>query len=333
MYKRFLAIWILGMGTVGAQQATPVQVRELATLLTPIEHTAPAEVVSANQSRLSARIEARIEEIHVDVGDAVASGELLVSLDCADHQLARQSAQAALAAASARFQRARQQLARSEPLAQKTLLSRDLLEQRQTAELAARAETRQASAALRQVELAVERCGVTSPYTGVVTERLAGLGELARPGTPLLELVDVQAIEVSAQVTPSDHDDLDVSPRLYFHFRGSEYDLRVARTVAVIDPLTRTNEVRLTFIAERAPVGASGRLVWQHRHPGVPAGLVVRRDGRSGIFIARDGRAVFHPLPAAEEGRPAVVTLAGDTPVIVEGRQRLQDGDAIAVPD
>lgn len=331
MFKRVLALWMLGTAAAGAQDAKSVQVRELSTLLSPITLTAPAEVVSANRSRLSARIEARIEDIRVAVGDTVSEGDLLVALDCSDHEIARQRADAALEGATARLQRARQLVERSEALAEKTLLSPDLLEQRQTDKLAAQAEARQARAALQQADLAVERCRVTSPYEGVVTERLAGAGELARPGTPLLELVDVQTIEVSAQVAPAELDNLRTSPRLYFRFQDTEYDLRVARVVSVINPVTRTNEVRLTFDADRVPVGASGRLVWHDKDPGIPASLVVQRDGRSGIFIARDGRAVFHPLPDAEEGRPAAVSLPADTRIVMDGRRTLRDGDPVAV--
>lgn len=333
MFKRVLAIWMLGMATAAAQDAKPVQLQELATLLSPITLTAPAEVVSANRSRLSARIEARIEAMHVDVGDTVDKGRVLVTLDCSDHELALQSAEAALQGATARLQRAQQLLERSESLAQKTLISPDVLEQRQTEEQAAQAETRRAQATLQQAELGVDRCRVTSPFDAVVAERLAGVGELALPGTPLLELVDVQSIEVSAQVAPEEHQALRASPRVYFRYLGAEHELRVARLVPLIDPVTRTSEARLTFTADGAPVGASGRLVWHDKEPGIPANLVLQRDGRRGIFIARDGRAVFHPLPEAEEGRPAAVSLADDTLVITDGRRTLRDGDTIIVAD
>lgn len=333
MFKRVLAVWMLAMAPAVAQDARPVQVQKLSTLLSPITLTAPAEVVSANRSRLSARIEARIDTLHVDVGDTVEKGRSLVTLDCSDHELALQGTEATLQGATARLQHARQLVARSESLAQKTLISPDVLEQRQTEEQAAQAETRRARVALQQAELTVDRCRVTSPFDAVVTERLAGLGELARPGTPLLELVDVQTIEVSAQVAPEHHDALRASARLYFHYLGVQHDLRIARLVPVVDPVTRTNEVRLAFTAEGAPVGASGRLAWHGRDPVIPAHLVVQRDGQSGIFIARDGHAVFHALPDAEEGRPAAVTLAEDTLIVTDGRRSLRDGDAIDIAD
>lgn len=313
------------------RQAVPVQVRPLSELLIPIVFTAPAEVISANRSRLSARIEASIEKMLVDVGDNVRTGQPLVVLDCTDHELARRRAEAELLRAEAQSRRAAQQLTRSESLARDTLLSEDLLEQRQTEKEAAEAEARRARAVLEQAKLSVERCRIDSPFEGVVTERMAAQGELARPGTALLEIVDLQSVEVAAQVFPVELSQLDASPRVFFRFLDENYPLRVDRRVSVIDPVTRNVEVRLKFEDSRAPVGASGRLIWHGKDPGIPAGLLVQRDDELGIFIARDGRAVFHPLPRAQEGRPASVDVPEESLVVTDGRQALRDGDRLNI--
>jgi len=331
MITRILLVWLLGVVTVSAQDGKPVQVRPLSELLSPVELSAPAEVVSANRSRISARIEARIEAIPIDVGTTVKRGQVIVELDCADHELARRRAGAELQNARAQLQRARQQLARSESLAPKQLLSEDLLEQRRAEKEAAEAAMRRAQAELDQEELVVGRCRIRSPFDGAVTERLAAVGELARPGTPLLEIVDLHSVEVAAQIFPAEQDHLDASPRMSFSFLDEEFPVKLERSVPVIDPVSRTREVRLSFTGRTAPVGASGRLLWHGKDPGIPASLLVRRDGELGVFIAREGKAVYHPLPGAREGRPAMVDLPPDTPVVTDGRQGLRDGDPLAI--
>ena len=47
-----------------------------------------------------------------------------------------------------------------------------------------------------------------------------------------------------------------------------------------------------------------------------------------------NGRATFTPLPQAEEGRPVALdaTLPLDSQIIVQGQDRLQDGDAVTLP-
>lgn len=333
MIQRILTIWLLGLSVAAAQEATPVNVRELSRLTSPVLFTAPAEVVSANRTRISAQIQAIIDSMPVDVGDTVERGDGLVVLDCTDHELARQRAEAELQSARAQLQRARQQLDRSEALAPRQLLSEDLLEQRQTEKEAAEAGARRAQTALDEAALGVSRCRIESPFAGAVTERLAARGELARPGTPLLEVVDLDSVEVAAPVFPAELAHLAASPRMVFSFLNEEYPVTIERLTPVIDPASRTQQVRLSFVGRGAPVGASGRLVWHGSDPGIPASLLVQRGDALGIFIARDGKAVFHPLPGAREGRPAMVDLPPDTPVVTDGRQRLRDGDPLAVDD
>lgn len=333
MTRRILTTWLLGIAIAAAQEGTPVQVRELSTLMSPVIFTAPAEVLSANRSRISARIEARIDAITVNVGDTVERGEDIVVLDCADYELSHERAEAELESARAQLTRARQQLARSETLAPRKLLSEDLLEQRRTDREAAEARMRQVRTALAEAALAVSRCRIQSPFAGAVTERQASRGELARPGTPLLEIVDLDAIEVAAQVFPAELGHLEASPWVVFSFLDEEYPVAVARRVPVIDPVSRTQQVRLTFDEHAAPVGASGRLIWHGRDQGIPASLLVQRNEQLGLFIARDGRAVFHPMPRAREGRPAMVDLPADTRIVTDGRQGLRDGDALTIID
>ena len=61
----------------------------------------------------------------------------------------------------------------------------------------------------------------------------------------------------------------------------------------------------------------------------LPADYLVRRDGKLGVFILDGETARFHPLPQAEDGRPARIELDPDTRLIGDGRQRLRDGDAV----
>jgi hypothetical protein len=56
---------------------------------------------------------------------------------------------------------------------------------------------------------------------------------------------------------------------------------------------------------------------------------VVRRDRRLGVFVAEGGRARFHPLAGAQEGRPAAADLAPDARIVVAGQLALRDGQRL----
>ena len=75
--------------------------------------------------------------------------------------------------------------------------------------------------------------------------------------------------------------------------------------------------------------GASGRIHWRSASAYLPADLLVRRDGRLGVFLVNDSHARFHPLPEALEGQPARSGLPDEARIIVQGRHSLRDGMAV----
>jgi hypothetical protein len=92
----------------------------------------------------------------------------------------------------------------------------------------------------------------------------------------------------------------------------------------------KTYEVRLTFSDEVSSAGTAGRLSWVSDQAHVPADLIVRRADRLGIFVVRGETARFVPLAEARPGQPAPVDLPGETPVLVDGRFVVQEGDTVA---
>ena len=136
-----------------------------------------------------------------------------------------------------------------------------------------------------QAETQVSRCEIRSPFRAAVIQRHVGLGEFARTGTVLLDIEDLDRVEVSAQVVPSDVPSLADTPDIFLDYSGQRFGLSLGRISPVIDRTTRTQEVRLTFSSHSAPVGASGRLVWTEVHPGIPGHLLVERNGRLGVFL------------------------------------------------
>ena len=63
----------------------------------------------------------------------------------------------------------------------------------------------------------------------------------------------------------------------------------------------------------------------------LPSNLVSRRNGRLGVFLHLGGKAVFTPLPGAQEGRPVAIDLPLQSEIIIHGRDRVQDGDTVIV--
>lgn len=322
-----LLLWLPSVAWAGAP--VPVTTRPAAELLFHPEHSAPAEVVPLNDARLSAEINARIVEIPVRVGDRVAAGELLVRLDCRDYVSRVEAQQATLRALESRLRLARTQLKRGRDLKKRSNISTEEVDARETEVQALEAELAAREEAEEQARLKIERCGIEAPFTAVVSERLASVGALAVPGTPLVHLVQLDDVEVSARVRPLEADAGARAQSVHFSYLGRRYPLQLLRVLPVVDPRTRTVEVRLGFTGAAAPPGASGRIRWRSASAHLPADLLVRRGDRLGVFLVNDDRAHFHPLPEALAGRPARSNLPEGARIIVQGRHGLQDGMAV----
>lgn len=329
-----LAAPALAPGPALAQQAPaakPVTVQTVAALAQPVERSAPATVLSEQDSVLAAQITARVKTWQARVGDAVAAEAPLLQLECDDYEHALRRAEAALAGTAALLTLAQQQVERAKRLSQTRHVSAETLDQRQAELAAARAERAAQQAARDGAELNVQRCRVRAPFAGVVAERLADAGETVAAGAPLLRLVDTAQVELSAQLAAEDAADAARAGSWRFQAQGRDWPARLRALLPVVDARARHQEARFTFDAAAPPPGTSGRLLWQGARPALPPQFLQRRDGTPGLFITQDGRARFVPLTGAIEGRPLAVDLPPQTQVVVNGREGLNAGDRLKI--
>ncbi|MFN2308877.1 MAG: efflux RND transporter periplasmic adaptor subunit [Gammaproteobacteria bacterium] len=327
-------LWGWAMLAVASEPALPAAVevtqQPLRELRVHAEREAPATVLSLNESRIIAEVSAVVREIPVEVGQVVAAGAVLVRLDPRDYELARQHAEAALESVLARIELAKFQLDRARELRTRNFVSDDTLTQRQTELKVLHAERASATAQLERARHDLEKCTLTAPFEAVVQSRSAQLGELAVAGAPLFTLIDLAHVEVSAQIQSKDAASLRAADGIHFSTATEGQSLHLLRISPVIDRGTRTQEVRLAFDGEAAAPGSEGLIRWRAVEPLLPADLISRREGRLGVFIATGAVARFVVLEQAQEGRPVRIDLPPDTPIILDGRFGLHDGDRIA---
>jgi len=316
-----------------AEPPLMVTIQPLTALQFLPQREAPAQVVTLNTTTLSARIHAPISKLPVRVGDRVEAGALVAQLACDDQQRAVGGAQAQLAGLQARLALANYQYERAQTLRRGNNISEELLRQRLAEREALQAEQEGQQLLVAQAVAEQQRCRITAPFPALVIARLAAEGELVQPGSPLLQLLDLAHLEVSAQIdqTQAAHF-ATASERWLALADGKRYPLQLRSLLPRITPQSRSQEARLQFLDTAALPGSFGRLQWQSAEPHLPAVLLQRRGDRNGIFIAQDAHATFIELPEASEGRPIdVSSIPSNSLIIVAGRQRLQHGDPIRV--
>ncbi len=312
-----------------AAQEKGVKTQPLSEVALYPERSAPASVVSLNQATISAQINATVTQIPVRVGDIVDKGAILARLDCTDYQFSSKVALARLDELKARIQLAKRRVKRAASLLQKQSVSEQTLEEREADLAVLQANYQAAQADLGVAELNEERCVVRSPFQALVQERVSAQGDYASIGHPLVRILDLDAIEVSAQVFAQDARYVGFADKLHFEHAGQRYPLSLRTVLPAINSQTRNQEVRLLFAGEAALPGAAGKLYWRDVRPHVPAHLLVKRDGQLGLFIVSEGQARFIAMPAAQAGRASPTNLPELTPLVVEGHLGLRDEEPV----
>ncbi len=316
-----------------APGALAVKTAPFAQLALRPQREAAAVVVARNDSRIAAEVAGTVQRWGPDTGARVAAGALLVEIDPSEHRLARERAAAALAAAQARAQLAAAQLQRARELQGQGFVSADALAAREAEARAAEADVAVQRAALASAERALAKTRVLAPFEASVRQRLVQAGETVAPGAPLYQLTETRGAELAAQLAPEDARGLPGAAGLQFaRDDGSRVALKLLRVADTVNAGARTVEVRLAPASGALTPGRDGRLLWADPRPHVPAALLVRRDGRLGVFSEQGGRARFVPLPEAQEGRAAPAPqLDGALKLVIDGQHKLRDGDALAV--
>ena len=214
---------------------------------------------------------------------------------------------------------------------ERNAISEELYKQRESAAQGAQARLAEQRIAVAQAQRQLDSTVIRAPFRGIVLRRLAGVGEYLMPGSPVIEVVGTAKRHVEARLPHDALQSLRSAGSVTFAAEGQRWPVALVKVVNVVDEALRSTMVRLQFSSEPPAVGTAGTLRWRAASAYLPPEVVVRRHGQLGVFIAEGGRARFVPLPGAQEGRAVRLSTSLPGGVIVEGRHRLQDGDAVTI--
>ncbi len=213
------------------------------------------QVKANRQTTVTARVRGEIRKIHVNEGDTVAAGELLVELDAREieKELASvkqnvKQAQAELQAVNARLESLRsttsyweKEFNRRKKLYERGVVSASEFDQSRKqyensrGELnAVRREKQALHHRIKALEkkregLAVKKSyhRLRSPYPAQITREFIDRGELAAPSKKLIELENLSGQKVTFQLPQSDLEQLSEGQPVEYSYRGKEYTARL----------------------------------------------------------------------------------------------------------
>jgi HlyD family secretion protein len=326
------------------------------------------------RTTVSPKIQGRIAEVLVDQGSEVKTGQLLVRLD--DEDLAQQvrmatagisSSEAMLgrfraeiAQAKSTYAKTEADLGRTQKLISANSISQSEFDQTQEAFELAKSGLLKAEANLleaeQQVTLSRETLKfqearladtkLTAPFDGLVIERERDAGAIVVPGSPILQLISLDELWVSAWVDETQMDQLKDQQPASIVFRSqpqTSFEGVVARLGRQTDRETRefTVDVRALKLPQTWAIGQRSEVyietarvddcVW------IPATFLVKQGSEHGVYVHDGGVAKWRRIKPGIEGRDKIAVLVGlsSGETIIKASQsgaNLTDGRKVLVP-
>ena len=219
--------------------------------------TLVGEVRPRYESNQGFRINGKIIERKVDVGDIVKQNQVLVRLDPADADLSAAATQADVRAAEADRVLATAELARYRQLFTKKFVSASALDIKQAELKSANAKLAQAKAQARIATNQTQYTNLTADRNGVVTLIQAEPGQVVVAGDLIVKIAGIQELEVLLAVPESRMDEVQLNAGVKIKLWADQqkiYSGLVREISPAADSATRAFDVRVAIQDANAAV-------------------------------------------------------------------------------
>lgn len=348
-------LFFVNAGTALAEDyPAPVDVDEV--VLSKADETIDVlgRVVALQAGPVAARTAAAAETVHVNVGDLVSKGDVLVTLHnnrqrslLALTQAEVKQWQARLKSAQFEKALAERDLQRLEKLRGSSAFNESLFDQRSTAVQSAAAQATEAEASLAYARIQVRRAQqdydwtkVQAPYDAVVAERHVDEGQWVALGAPVMNLVSTAALEVEVDIPAQYVGGVQQGDAINATVNGQNLELTLRALLPAEKALSRTRLARLSIglmPGQRPPLTVNQAVnvsvpVSQQEAVTVHKDAVIRNGSMTMVYKVVEGAAQMAPvqLGAASGDRMQVLDglVAGDV-VVTRGNERLHPGQKV----
>ncbi len=316
----------------------------LAEQETLIVGPAIAGTLAAERSAtVRAEVGGALIEVSAEPGQPVVRGQLLGRIDETGLRDAYTSARSALQTAELNAGLARRNAERARALAEAGAIAERDREQAEWNRSAAESQEADARSRLATAEKALGKTVLRAPFSGVVSERPANLGDIVQTGNPLFTVVDPASLKLEGTVTTDALKDLAVGAPVVVTLTGLAEPLRgrITRINPSVDPAT--GQVRVTVgIPNRSGrlvtgLFADGRVATASRvGVVVPSGAVDRKGLRPFVVRVRQGKVErveveLGLIDAAEERMEVTSGLAAGDTLLLGGARGLAPGLTVRI--
>ncbi|MGO9831087.1 MAG: efflux RND transporter periplasmic adaptor subunit [Myxococcaceae bacterium] len=287
-------------------------------------------------------ISAYVSSVLVRPGAVVKKGDVLATLDCRHSTASTRAVAMQANAIDARQKALTDEAVRTKSLLDGGFVSANEVEQRVAQSVSEQAQLEAGKAQLARSTLDVNDCILRAPFDGDVATRDIDPGAFVHPGTELVSVVDRSVVRVTAEAPEVDFPVVEPATEVKMRFLATGQDLTgvIARRAPAADMGTRTVhfEIDVPDASRTLPVGTTAELTIEVGEPraasAIPLAAAVLRNGKATLFVVDGDVAHTRQVPLLGEREGLLYldpSLKPGTPVVLEGRALLQDGEKVTV--
>jgi RND family efflux transporter MFP subunit len=258
------------------------------------------------ETKISAELQGKINEIWVDVGSSVKKGQTLIQLDNSLLKLQSQSVEV-------QIEGLENDVKRYTILAKADAIQAVQLEKSQ---LALKAAKIQKETLLEQIK----KTTIVSPFAGIVTAKLTEIGSFAAPGVPLLQITDISELRFTINIPEN---------QLFLFDKNKSYSIKAdafleddftANLILQSSKANMSNLFSLQFLVNntldmKIKSGMFGKLILSKQNDiqGIVllSSVVVGTSLEPKVYLVQNGKALLQEVNIADRFDDKVVISSG----------------------
>jgi RND family efflux transporter MFP subunit len=309
---------------------------------------ASGQVEAAHSVNISTRAMGYITKMPVKVGDHVAAGQLLFTVNSTDISAKKAQTEAMISQADAALRSAQKDFERYTVLFKLQSASAKELDQVTLQYQSAKANAEAAREMKNEIAAHLAYTSVTAPFSGIVTQKFSEAGSMATPGMPVLTIEQGGSLQVTAAVSENQiasvalGDDvsmtieslekviegkvIQINPSS--QFSGGQYIVKVSLPSG-INKIYAGMFVHVQFAAKNN----SATLSKETGAVSIPLKVIINRDQLTGVYtLSSQNTAMLRWLRLGKTSGDRVEVLSGlakDEQYILSSEGKLYNGAPI----
>lgn len=332
-----------------AKSALTVTITQPEDSSLPIRLTANGNIAAWQEAIIGTETSGlRLNEVRVNVGDAVKRGQVLATFSAEPVQADLAQAQAAVAEAEATLTEATANAQRARKLQASGVISNQQINQYLTAELTAQARLEARRASVKVQQLRIKQAQIVAPDHGVISARSATVGAVLPTGQELFRMIRQGRLEWRAEVPSAELAALTPGMTVSVTSANSTVSKGTIRKIApTVDTQTRNGMVYVDLPSPgsfKAGMFAHGEFEVDSSHGmTLPQSAVLLRDGFSYVLqvgtesVGEENYKVSEIKVSTGRRIGERIEITGGLDaaarVVASGAGFLSDGDTVHVVD